>query len=130
MTKEFVPFELALKLQKLGFDEDCLGFYDGFMYNEIAFGWTQSPNKAPTLQQAFRWFRDEHGVSIYVSPLEDGSAFYHMVYTNINVPFSNRICSLPSKWNTHEEAELACLDKLIEIVEERNNTELNNFIDE
>jgi hypothetical protein len=76
---------------------------------------------APLFQQAFRWFRDEHGVSIYVSPLEDGSAFYHMVYTNINVPFSNRICSLPSKWNTYEEAELACLDTLIELVERRKS---------
>jgi hypothetical protein len=130
MKKEFVPFELALKLKELGFDESCFGYYSkGVLSIEIIKSGKIFTNEdtiyfdkdssclAPTFSQAFRWFRDEHGVSIYVCPLEDGSAFYHMVYTNINVPFSNRICSLPSKWNTYEEAELACLDKLIEIVE-------------
>lgn len=84
-------------------------------------------SKAILFQQAFRWFRDEHGVSAYISPLEDGSAFDYMVYTNINVPYSNRICSLPSKWNTYEEAELACLDKLIEIVESKKEEDECNI---
>ena len=119
MTKEFTPYGRALKLKELGFDESCFGFYydDGELKikegNISRLGYIN----APTFQQAFRWFREEHGVSVYVSPLEDSSAFYHMIYTNITVPYSNRICSLPSKWNTYEEAELACLDKLIEIVE-------------
>jgi hypothetical protein len=126
MEKEFVSYELALKLKELGFKERCLTYYGedkpmiydgvtihGWDHNTSFLNWTSRP----TFSQAFRWFRDEHGVSVYVSPLEEGSAFYHMIYTNINVPYSNRICSLPSKWNTYEEAELACLDKLIEIVE-------------
>jgi hypothetical protein len=28
MEKEFVPYELALKLKKLGFDEPCFGLYE------------------------------------------------------------------------------------------------------
>ena len=140
MEKEFVPYDRALKLKKLGFDEPCFGqfykhptqkeeefrlFHDCVWEDRTTSYWRTNISNhfvsAPTFSQAFRWFRDEHGVSIYVSPLEDGSAFYHMVYTNINVPFSNRICSLPSKWNTYEEAELACLDTLIEIVEGRES---------
>ncbi len=27
MEKEFVPYELAVKLQDLGFDESCFGYY-------------------------------------------------------------------------------------------------------
>lgn len=30
MKKEFVPYELALKLKELGFDEASLGFYDAY----------------------------------------------------------------------------------------------------
>lgn len=30
MNKEFIPFELALKLKELGFDEECFGFYDAY----------------------------------------------------------------------------------------------------
>ena len=151
MTKEFLPYDRALKLKQLGFEDECMAYYEmslteveheedgtsgpfGWKKGEVSFekrffvnnlkgvdhsneNWIEFA--APLFQQAFRWFRNEHGVSIYISPLEDGSAFYHMVYTNINVPYSNRICSLPSKWNTYEEAELACLDKMIQIVESK-----------
>jgi hypothetical protein len=27
-TKEFIPYEQALALKKLGFDESCLGYYN------------------------------------------------------------------------------------------------------
>ena len=27
MEKEFVPYELAVKLKELGFDEECFGYY-------------------------------------------------------------------------------------------------------
>jgi len=127
MTKEFTPYDRALKLKELGFDEPCFGYYlagNLLITNDDVYNSTSIPViKAPLFQQAFRWFREKHGVSVYVSPLEDGSAFYHMVYTNINVPYSNRICSLPSKWNTYEEAGNDCLDKLIEIVltKQKNN---------
>jgi len=28
MKKEFLPYDRALKLKQLGFDEPCLGFYE------------------------------------------------------------------------------------------------------
>jgi hypothetical protein len=126
MNKDFIPYQEALELKQLGFDELCFGWYDCYSktvnYEKAhnSCGWLNGNHcSAPTYSQAFRWFREKHGISIYVSPLEDGSAFYYMVYTNINVPYSNRICSLPSKWNTYEEAELECLKRLIEIVKEQ-----------
>lgn len=132
IDKEFVPNEEALALKELGFDEPCLKFYakgklilaldaeEGDTNNKLNW-YNPLYISAPTFSQAFRWFREKYGISTYVSPLEDGSGFYHMIYTNINVPYSNRICSLPEKWQKHEEAELACLRKLIEIVKEKQN---------
>lgn len=127
MQNDFISYPLALRLKALGYDEPCFGYYDhtikelDTISSDVCERLCKHHThiKAPTFSQAFRWFREKYGVSVYISPLEDGSAFYHMVYTNINVPYSNRICSLPSKWNTYEEAELACLEKLIEIVEHK-----------
>ena len=128
MEKEFIPYELALELKQLGFDEPCFGYYNDLGGKQLAVTERDLRDSrdyinntiewflAPIFQQAFRWFREKHGICGYVSPLEDGSAFYHMIYTNISAPYSNRICTLPEKWETHEEAELECLRKLIEIV--------------
>ena len=148
MREEFIPYELAVKLKAIGFDEPCMYAWcitpkhlgeregdlflrtDGNPFGDFFTGknWNVSYNNnknkikcsAATFYQAFRWFREKYGISAYVSPLEDGSAFYHMIYTNINVPYSNRICTLPEKWSRYEEAELACLEKLIEIVETKS----------
>jgi hypothetical protein len=117
MTKEFVPFELALKLQKLGFDEDCLGFYDGFMYNEIAFGWTQSPNKAPTFSQAFRWFRDELKYEVFLQKQESlisGKTYSFLIENDLEGIYVRSLSK-----SSIDKAELACLEKLIEIVESK-----------
>jgi hypothetical protein len=38
MNKEFIPYEQALALKELGFDEPCLGFYDEFSNDEVAYG--------------------------------------------------------------------------------------------
>ena len=40
MEKDFIPYEEALALKELGFDEPCLAFYDGknaesFYFNNI-----------------------------------------------------------------------------------------------
>lgn len=120
IEKEFVPYEEALALKELGFDEPCFAVYfnttQQLYFDKYINEFTKDVRTlAPIFSQAFRWFREKHGICGYVSPLEDGSAFYHMIYTNINVPYSNRICTLPEKWETHEEAELACLKQLIEI---------------
>ena len=129
VEKDFIPYEQALALKELGFDEPCCKYiYLGDTGNNLDLNLETEPSESinfnsdslcvsrPTFSQAFRWFREKYGICGYVSPLEDGSAFYHMIYTNINVPYSNRICTLPEKWQKHEEAELACLLKLIEVV--------------
>jgi hypothetical protein len=110
MEKEFVPYELAVKLKELGFDEPCFGYY----YNkQLSFGARTSYGEvieAPTFSQAFRWFRDK-GYDVKVQKESDGLYFGFYWTGAAWIIVGN---------GTYEEAELACLDKLIEIVENKS----------
>jgi hypothetical protein len=65
---------------------------------------------APTFSQAFRWFREKHRLSGLV---EIGRHEYSFVIFNESQD-SREITSYMN--GTYEEAELACIIKLIEIV--------------
>ena len=97
MEKEFVNYEQALALKELGFDEPCLKTMLDF---DITYG---SDVKMPLFQQTFRWFREKY--KMYYVIVKAESWFY-----TING------CNTQEGFNTYEEAELACLNKLIEIV--------------
>ena len=114
MNKEFVPYELAVKLKELGFDEPCFGYYD----NGVFIFWYDSKQEtelllnctASTFSQAFRWFRKKYmlvGVPTHQS---------YDIWNTITGECFIEIYPL----NSYEEAELACLTKLIEIVEQQN----------
>jgi hypothetical protein len=140
MTKEFVPYELALKLKELGFDEPCFGYHytlngkdwkfaDNHEYCEIDDQLVIGANftlLAPLFQQAFRWFREKYNLHAEFK-VEDcvklGEEKYYWaifgVYESIEgTPWIRCLeDSNGVKSNNYEEAELATLDKLIEIVE-------------
>ena len=104
MEKEFVPYELAVKLKELGFDEECLSYY---FNKQLSFGSKTSYGEvveAPLYQQAFRWFREKYKLH-YPIAVSDGVWFYDKWSLGV--------------YKTYEEAELACLIKLIEIVEQQ-----------
>jgi Zn-finger nucleic acid-binding protein len=116
MKKEFTPYGRALKLKELGFDESCFGFYydDGELKikegNISRLGYIN----APTFSQAFRWFREKYDLHGSVRKRnKNGVIYFEQIFDEDvlqNGPFS-----------IYEEAELACLDKLIEIVESKQN---------
>jgi len=122
MEKEFVPYEQGLALKELGFDETCIMAYYHLLsedkkdklfmrYNDNK---TNSDNaiSAPLYQQAFRWFREKYELYYTIEgSIKEG--FQYFVYT-----YEYEIKSEES-FNTYEEAELACLVKLIEIVKEK-----------
>ena len=121
---EFVPYELAFKLvYDLGFKEKCLATID--QVNDLHIkGTKSSPRGAmlydivdcPTFSQAFRWFREKYG-------LASQFAYYHvpkwtfeiLEFTDIKMTPSKIVVEY-SKPRTYEEAETACLEKLIEII--------------
>jgi hypothetical protein len=123
MKKEFVPYELALRMKQLKFDEKCIAYYqksavignDNILpisftnmasdFNDYEYSKLGVPfYSAPTWQQAFRWFREKYGIVGYCYIPNETGYWGHS--------FENK-----SKYDTYEEAELACLEKLIEIVE-------------
>ena len=109
MEKEFIPYEQALALKELGFDEPCFSYY----YNrELSFGARTSYGEvveAPTFSQAFRWFREKYGDYLLYS---FGLIPHFTIIQNLIIEDSKI---------TYEEAELECLKKLIEIVKDGKN---------
>jgi hypothetical protein len=117
MNREFIPYELALELKQLGFKERCFGHYwENLFYFKTTFHHPSTmPNSpesclAPTYSQAFRWFRDKYDLYCYVEPYKDNQ-FDYVVVSDL---FGQEDCD-GELLNTYEEAELACLRKLIEI---------------
>ena len=119
MTKEFVPYEQALELKELGFDEPCLGWYqdntlrlDINSNQSIKFhehlGRFKECFLAPTFSQAFRWFREKHDKLGCIKKANDRNRFVYLV-NDIVFAF----------YDTYEDAEIACLIKLIEIVKNK-----------
>jgi hypothetical protein len=111
MKKEFVPYEQAVALKELGFDEICIATYDEDEYFEFL-DFEQSyytiPSKliqAPLYQQAFRWFRKKYKLHILIN-VKDGIWYFERFSIN--------------GFNTYEEAELECLIKLIGTVKVNN----------
>jgi hypothetical protein len=120
MTKEFITYEQALALKELGFKKECFGYYDkdGDFYT-VAVGKLLN---APLYQQAFRWFREKYGIQGYIysstvrGNVEKTKQFTGYIWNinGIDMPFLSTDAR-DELHDTYEEAESACLDKLIEI---------------
>jgi hypothetical protein len=136
IENEFVPYELALALKELHFDEPCLAWFSETKELQIApetyKKWTGKPCNnsniikvfnvdcisAPTFSQAFRWFREKYGLRIrnYGSINYSGELSEYFEIFKYGYGTSDKSLSIEIGALTYEEAELACLNKLIEIV--------------
>jgi hypothetical protein len=113
MGKEFATYNLSLKLKELGFNEPCLAYFDcerNFQFSPNKIKFLSCEISTPTLSQCFKWFRDKHEL-YYVVEGSIKYAFQYFVYTH-----EYEIKSEES-FKTYEEAEIACLNKLIELIE-------------
>jgi hypothetical protein len=119
MKKEFVTYELALKLKELGFDEPCLAYYEGV---ELTHGMLNDIGKkrylqTPLFQQAFRWFREKYELFHSTNYQDDNSGPGSFDYEILDKRGKHQQDDDAPEFDTYEEADLACLIKLIEIVE-------------
>lgn len=139
IEKEFVPYEEALALKELGFDEKCLCNWEE--------SWSPEPEHeirmvlttdqtwlrpgwicAPTFSQAFRWIREKYWYTALI--LCDSFQIVMQLST------SQTLDSKTWEWKpiyitqtyhkeeglkSYDESELACLKQLIEIAKEKNN---------
>lgn len=116
----FVPYEIALELKRLGFDDTCFGSIDQIGYIHVK-GSKSSPRGSmmyntidcPTFSQAFRFFRDRYHLI--------GCIDFHASYKNYMYNIKEfEYITHRTRIETYEEAELACIRKLIEIAKEQN----------
>jgi hypothetical protein len=134
MNKEFIPYEQALALKELGFAEPCFARYadmtlpkktGSFLsrtdWDTMHVNFIESQSvSAPLYQQAFRWFRDKynrlHTVNIDLSNNLKDKVFVYTIEDHLG-----SIVGRSEEYTTYEEAESACLDKLIEICKTKIN---------
>ena len=116
MEKEFVPYELAVKLKALGFDEPCIATHG---YLELYINTDDGHLKAPLYRQAFRWFREKYKLHTEIRTYTE-KYFTIIIQECKDIVKYIEYGGIDLKFNTHEEAELACLKKLIEIVESKS----------
>ena len=123
LEKYFIPYDRALKLKELGFDEECLATIDQTEYVHIK-GTKKSPRGSmmydtidcPLFCQVFDWFREKYNIipnihSIYTDTTLSEVQFWFW-FANYEDDSDEEVF-----YGNFEEAQLACLDKLIEICE-------------
>ena len=137
MEKEFIPYEQAIELKQLGFDEPCLAFYDGKETNQVYYNSIRNgsgdyePFKnnerlkwfgAPLYQQALRWFREVHNLRGFIGYRPNVKKFDYHIY-DMGLSGMDYVKGRGmEEWNkdplvgTYEEAELGCLKQLIKII--------------
>lgn len=129
MIKEFVPYAEALELKQLGFNEPCFGWY---LLAEDEEKQMLVPEKcpkqeiglclAPTYSQGLRWFREKHQIVCVIDFYNDGDLWEDTMYT-VTISefehFKSHDSFVQFEYKTYEEAELACLRKLISTVKQK-----------
>lgn len=120
MKKECVTYVQALALKELGYNEFWLFSY---LQNEHSLEWElesfPSRNEyhgavtAPLKQQIFKWFREKHGLHIGICHQANNK---FDCWTNGGYLLENgKYCD----FDTYEEAESACIDRLIQIAKQK-----------
>ena len=125
MKNDFGTYEQALALKDLDYDEMCFGFYrnpsvelmrcrnrEGWMGNQVV--------AAPLKSQVFRFFREKYNQNSFIELVyQDGIKYDYVLYANKDEEECGNFGDGP--FNTYEEAENACIDKLIELVKQQDN---------
>ena len=124
MEKEFIPYEQALELKELGFDEECVAYYHTTLSSsnvDLVLGKTHNRfyylvgipehfnTLAPLYQQAFRWFRGKYDFR------------YSIGKTNTAVVHYGPTTQLLQDNDSYEAAELAAIKWFIDVAKQIEN---------
>jgi hypothetical protein len=131
MNREFIPYEEALAMRKLGFDEPCFGYYnkDGVLRDRFKMDvevWEDCQNSmllskycsASLYQQTFRWFSDTYKLSSHVDlkSIDHTGRNYYYKIVNFADFIDNSTTSVVDGFPDYESAQIACLKQLIKYV--------------
>jgi hypothetical protein len=137
LDKEFVPYQIALDMKSIGFDEPCFGLFEN---GKIGYNFSTSQGivtpivyrtnskfvknilskndcTAPTYSQSFRFFRKK-GYDVNVK--KESIGLYFGFY------WTGAAWVIVGEGKTYEEAELETIKKLIEIVKNNELYECGN----
>ena len=127
MEKEFVSYEIALALKELGFNEPCFAWYkNGKLRIELYWNISDLRDEdciSPTFSQAFRFFREKYQWQASIEATKDQHSHelgynYFIWNSETGLEYHTMPQNCPSgdwEFEKYEDAELACLMKLIEI---------------
>jgi len=129
MEEHFVNYNQALALKELGFDEPCFAYFkdDEFQYPNLYEPFKNSEQKswfvtAPLKSQVFKWFRDKHGLFVAPSVIsyENDPYLWFFEINSTILPIGTYLEGTDD-YKTYEEAESACIDRLISIIKEKKS---------
>lgn len=126
MENEFIPYEQAIALKELDFDEGCLFRYTAqqSLTNKGCYNHSspsdamltleeihESHVLAPTYSQAFNWFREKYNL-YHTITLTLGVIGFSLEITDTDIDERYKIKGV---FTDYKESELICLEKLVEI---------------
>lgn len=142
MDKEFIKYAEAFALKELGFNEPCIKeFHNQEILNNstgeeisnselIELYGEQDVISAPTFSKAFRWFRVNHNIDhsvmrmpIQIFKIQEENGTNHIKkYSWSTYDETSNPAGFGGYSDSHEEAELDCLRKIIEIVKTKQQS--------
>jgi hypothetical protein len=129
MVKQFVTYEIALKLKELGFNEECLAVFQ-IPYKKLTITGNSNVKlkmetiNAPLYQQVIDWFREKHKYSVSIHVDEDNSTpsdikYWYCIDSFFEVP-NNKIVregiEEVDNFSSFEEAREQAILKAIELI--------------
>ena len=117
MKKEFLKYDLEVKLVELGFNEKTFDVHSDIVTS--GFKIVKKPTPRILFQQAFRFCREQLLLDSCIIPYWFIDGEYKVKKYTYSIEPSNRFdeyfdCD-SDEYDTYKEAEIACLVKLIEL---------------
>ena len=135
MNKYFANYEQSLALKELGFDEPCFGFYNhkgqlilmtqedenSIQVYKNSYVKLGKQYTAPLKSQVFKWFRDNHRLYHNIKMFGDLNKPQYTYIVSGKTMTNSAHMWFYEKEDSYKEAEDACINKLIEIVKQKQN---------
>lgn len=128
MKEQFVTYEIALKLKELGFDEECLAYFNNDKYRDLICTCENGMDgdftvhhysgdvNAPLWQQVIDWLRENYNIYIWEQPINSFIDDEEELNSCIFI-YQRGITDSPNEYDDKEQAIL----KAIELCKEKKN---------
>jgi hypothetical protein len=120
MKEHFVNYTQALALKESGFDEPCFESYtENGNLIPYTVGLYYIPR--PLKSQVFKWFREVHKIHGSYGTTSDSREEINGYCISNFIDGNRNYLHIDWEVGTYEEAESACIDKLISIIKEKKS---------